>query len=161
MSTVDTDKSSEIIKSSHQDGDEVVFPTGLTLLRIIASLVLVIFLMMLDNSIVATAIPRITTQFHSLQDVGWYGSVYLLSNCAVQPLAGKIYKAFSYKWTFLCFFAVFELGSLLCAVATSSNMFIVGRAVSGLGCAGLMNGAFSIISVTIPLVKRPSMLISF
>jgi hypothetical protein len=39
---------------------------------VLLSLVLVIFLMMLDTSIVATAIPRITTQFHSLDDVGWY-----------------------------------------------------------------------------------------
>lgn len=84
-----------------------------------------------------------------------YGSAYLLANCALQPLAGKIYREFSYKWTFLCFFGVFELGSLLCGVATSSNMFIIGRAVAGLGGAGLMNGALSIIAAAVPLEKRP------
>lgn len=73
----------------------------------------------------------------------------------MQPLAGKIYKEFSYKWTFLCFFGVFELGSLLCAAATSSNMFIIGRAVAGLGGAGLLNGALSIIAASVPLEKRP------
>ncbi|KAI4739244.1 MFS general substrate transporter [Aureobasidium sp. EXF-12298] len=135
--------------------EEETYLTGLTLLSVLVSLVLVIFLMMLDTSIVATAIPRITTQFHSLDDVGWYGSAYLLANCALQPLAGKIYKEFSYKWTFLWFFALFELGSLLCGVATSSNMFIIGRAVAGLGCAGLLNGALSIIAASVPLEKRP------
>ncbi|KAG9576627.1 putative MFS transporter, partial [Aureobasidium melanogenum] len=78
-----------------------------------------------------------------------------LANCALQPLAGKIYKEFSYKWTFLCFFGVFELGSLLCGAAASSNMFIIGRAVAGLGGAGLMNGALSIIAASVPLGKRP------
>lgn len=52
--------------------EEESYLTGLTLLSVLVSLVLVIFLMMLDTSIVATAIPRITTQFHSLDDVGWY-----------------------------------------------------------------------------------------
>lgn len=79
----------------------------------------------------------------------------MLANCALQPLAGKIYKEFSYKWTFLCFFGVFELGSLLCGAAASSNMFIIGRAVAGLGGAGLMNGALSIIAASVPLQKRP------
>lgn len=51
--------------------EEEAYLTGLTLLSVLVSLVLVIFLMMLDTSIVATAIPRITTQFHSLDDVGW------------------------------------------------------------------------------------------
>lgn len=52
--------------------DEEAWLTGLTLLSVLVSIVLVVFLLMLDTSIVATAIPRITTRFHSLQDVGWY-----------------------------------------------------------------------------------------
>jgi hypothetical protein len=52
--------------------EEDAYLTGFALLSVLLSLVLVIFLMMLDTSIVATAIPRITTQFHSLDDVGWY-----------------------------------------------------------------------------------------
>lgn len=43
------------------------------------------------------AIPRITSDFHSLTDVGWYGSAYLLANCALQPLAGKLYTHFGSK----------------------------------------------------------------
>ncbi|KAH0005568.1 putative MFS transporter, partial [Aureobasidium melanogenum] len=141
--------------SSPPKNEEETYLTGLTLLSVLVSIVLVVFLLMLDTSIVATAIPKITTRFHSLEDVGWYGSAYLLANCALQPLAGKIYKEFSYKWTFLCFFGVFELGSLLCGAAASSNMFIIGRAVAGLGGAGLMNGALSIIAASVPLEKRP------
>jgi MFS family permease len=52
--------------------------------------------------------------------------------------------------------SVFELGSLLCAVATSSNFFIVGRAVAGMGSSGILNGALVIMVGLVPLEKRPS-----
>lgn len=54
------------------DGSE--YPTGLKLTLITVALCLGVFLMALDNSIIATAIPHITDQFNSLNDVGWYGS---------------------------------------------------------------------------------------
>ncbi|KAI1471099.1 MFS general substrate transporter [Daldinia caldariorum] len=51
--------------------------------------------------------------------------------------------------------SIFEVGSILCAAAVDSNMFIVGRAVAGLGTAGILQGALSIISQVVPLEKRP------
>lgn len=51
---------------------------------------------------------------------------------------------------------MFELGSLLCGVATSSKMLIVGRAVSGIGGAGLMNGGLVIVTACVPRHKAPS-----
>ena len=56
--------------------------------------------------------------------------------------------------------AVFELGSFLCALAKSSAMFIIGRAVAGCGAAGVLNGAFTIIAAAAPLDRRPSVLLS-
>lgn len=56
------------------------------------------------------------------------------------------------------FFAVFEVGSLICAVSTSSRKLIVGRAVAGLGTSGILNGAFTIISGCVPMSRRPSMM---
>ena len=61
----------------------------------------------------------------------------------------------SSKWTFLAFFAIFQLGSLICGVATTSTMLIVGRAVAGLGSAGLQNGVLTILAGAVPLHKRP------
>lgn len=58
------------------------------------------------------------------------------------------------KWTFLFFIGLFELGSMITALATSSNMFIVGRAVAGMGASGLVNGALTIIAASVPLHKR-------
>lgn len=111
---------------------------------------------MLDTSIIATAIPRITTEFDSLNDVGWYGAAYLLASCSLQPLTGRMYTLSNSKLVFLSFFGLFELGSLLSGVANSSDMLIVGRAIAGMGTAGLSNGALNVIAACVPLEKRPS-----
>lgn len=61
------------------------------------------------------------------------------------------------QWTFLVFFGVFELGSLLCGAAVSSAMLIVGRAVAGFGAAGIIIGAITIVSSCVPMERRPGM----
>ncbi|KAL2865263.1 major facilitator superfamily domain-containing protein [Aspergillus lucknowensis] len=123
-----------------------------------ASITLAAFLMLLDTSIVGTAIPRITTDFHSLNDVGWYGTAYLLTNCSLQPLAAKMYTYLHSKWLFLTFFAIFEFGSALCGAAQSSNMLIIGRAFAGIGASGLLNGAFAIVHAGVPSERRPALI---
>jgi MFS family permease len=70
-------------------------------------------------------------------------------------LSGKLYANFSLKWTLFSFITIFLLGSLLCGVATTSNMFILGRAVAGAGGAGIFSGSLSILAVVAPLPKRP------
>jgi len=72
----------------------------------------------------------------------------------MQPLAGKLYANLNTKWTFMGFIFVFEFGSLLCGVATSSAMLIVGRAVAGLGGGGIYVGAFTIMALVAPMHKR-------
>jgi hypothetical protein len=57
------------------DKPEVVYPKGLELILIVIALCLAVLLVALDQTIIATAIPRITDRFNSVQDIGWYGSV--------------------------------------------------------------------------------------
>ena len=126
-----------------------------------------------DTTIVAAATPRITDHFKRLEDgsrlvhllaaniltgplVGWYGSAYLLTICAFQLAFGKCYSIFSIKTVFLSAIAIFELGSLICGVAPNSNTLIIGRAVAGMGCAGIFSGALIIIAYSVPLHKRPA-----
>ncbi|KIW02542.1 uncharacterized protein PV09_05998 [Verruconis gallopava] len=141
--------------AEEQPNMETSYITGIKLWSMLASLVLVFFLLLLDMSIVATAIPKITSQFHSLHDVGWYGSAYLLSNCVLQPLTGKIYVRFSTKRTFIAFFGLFEFGSLVCGLSQSSKMLITGRAIAGMGSSGLMNGGIQMCYLAIPAHRRP------
>ncbi|KAI4867402.1 MFS general substrate transporter [Hypoxylon rubiginosum] len=128
---------------------------GIKLFAIMVPTTLVYFLLMLDGSIVSTAIPAITSEFNSLLDIGWYGSAYQLASSSFQPLSGKIYTYFSTKWSFLVFFFVFEVGSAVCGAAQSSTMFIVGRAIAGLGSSGLMNGALTMVAAILPPHRQP------
>ena len=130
------------------------YPSGPKLTIIMLALELAVLCVALDNTIVATAIPKITNLFHALDDVGWYGSAYLLTLCAFQLFFGRLYQRFSVKWVFLSCLFVFELGSLVCGVAPSSTALIVGRAVAGVGAAGIFSGALIIIAFSTPLERR-------
>lgn len=139
---------------TRQDGTE--YPGGVKLALITVALCLAVFLMALDNSIIATAIPKITDQFHSLDAVGWYGSAYLLTTAALQLLFGKFYSYLNIKWVFLSAIGLFELGSLICGVAPNSTALIIGRAIAGAGSAGILSGALIILAYTVPLRRRPA-----
>ncbi|KIW17523.1 hypothetical protein PV08_04717 [Exophiala spinifera] len=148
-------------EKAHEDGEppfgdeEAVYPAGLKLALITLALCLSVFLVALDNTIIATAIPKITDHFRSLGDVGWYGSAYLLTTCALQLFFGKMYTFFSIKYVYLTAIVIFEVGSAVCGAAPTSNALIVGRAIAGIGSAGIFSGALVIIAYTVPLVKRP------
>jgi len=66
------------------------------------------------ETIIGTAIPTITNQFHSLDDIGWYGSSFFLALAAFQSTWGKVYKFFDIKYAFLGAIFWFEVGSLIC-----------------------------------------------
>ncbi|KAJ5595555.1 uncharacterized protein N7459_001763 [Penicillium hispanicum] len=131
------------------------YPSPWRLVLITIALCLCVFCVALDNTIIATATPKITDQFNSLDDVGWYGSAYLLTTCSVTLMFGKFYTFYSVKWIYLAALSVFEIGSLVCGVTPSSVGLICGRAIAGLGAAGLFSGSILIISQSVPLDKRP------
>lgn len=56
------------------------------------------FLVALDRTIIGTAIPAITNEFHSVGDIGWYGSAYQLTTAASQLVFGRVYKFYNIKW---------------------------------------------------------------
>jgi len=123
----------------------IVYPPTKKAAVIMLSLYLTVFLVALDRTIIGTAIPKITDEFDSFDDVGWYGSSYMLTTCGFQLFYGKIYTYYSPKWVYLVAIALFEIGSAVCGAAPSSAAFIVGRAISGVGCAGIFSGAMVII----------------
>ncbi|KAF5873175.1 putative mfs transporter protein [Botrytis fragariae] len=109
-----------------------------------------------DSNCVATIIPVITDEFHSANDIGWYGTAYLIPSCALIVFYGKLYTFYSTKKIYICSFIIYEIGSIMCATAPSSLVFIIGRAIAGTGSAGLVSGSkISIISLIVPLHRRP------
>ncbi|KAJ5570579.1 uncharacterized protein N7459_010009 [Penicillium hispanicum] len=108
-----------------------------------------------DSSCVATLTSVISDEFGALNEIGWYGSSYLLASCSTVLIYGQIYSFYSMKTAYISSFAVFIIGSVVAASAPSSTAFIVGRALSGLGSAGVFAGSSIIVANTTPLKNRP------
>ncbi|KAM0246363.1 hypothetical protein ACHAQJ_010257 [Trichoderma viride] len=132
------------------------YPSGLKMFFIVLALVLAVFLLSLDMTIVATAIPKITDEFQGLDKAGWYGAAFFMTVGSFQSTWGKVYKYFPLKTTFLIAIFIFELGSVICGSAPNSEALITGRAIAGIGAAGLGAGAYTIIAFSAPPKKRPA-----
>lgn len=149
-------------RSNHEENDMAgitppgpVYPSKAKTVVIMLSLYIAIFLVALDRTIIGPAVPAITNEFNSLDDIGWYGSSYMLTAAGFILLYGRVYTFFPTKRIFLSGIVLFEIGSVVCGAATSSTMLIVGRAIAGLGSSGIFTGAILIMLNTVPLEKRP------
>ncbi|PVH96871.1 MFS general substrate transporter [Periconia macrospinosa] len=147
------ESSASVIASATSPPDDVRLPP-ITFFVLVCGVCLANFVVALDTNIITTALPSITSTFGTIQQVGWYGSAYMLAMSAVQPSFGRCYTIFSVKPVFCVAIAAFELGSVLCAAANSSAMFVAGRAVAGAGAAGVFAESMTIITRTVPLEAR-------
>ncbi|KAI0425181.1 MFS general substrate transporter [Xylaria sp. FL1042] len=139
----------------NDDSEQRFRPKSFRFWSVIISIFLALFIVALDRTILGTATPSITQEFHSLGDIGWYGSAYQLTTAASQLLFGRVYKFYEIKRTFLVTVLLFEVGSVICGAAPNSIAFIVGRAIAGLGGAGIFSGVTIIMITMVPLRKRP------
>ncbi|KAJ5167106.1 uncharacterized protein N7482_005887 [Penicillium canariense] len=91
-----------------------------------------------------------------VDQVGWYGSACFLTLAAFQSLCGKLYRYCSLKYTYIAAGLIFEIGSLICETGTARNRtsLIIGRAITGIGGAGLYCGTYTIIAFIVPREKR-------
>lgn len=140
-----------------EDEDEEnpdAYPSGIRLICIVASLCLTVFLFTLDGTILATALPEITDRFNSLDDIAWYSAAFFLTTCAFQLPFGRAYQLLNVKMTYQASVLTFLLGSAVCGATPSSIGLIIGRAIAGIGGAGVIGGVFIIIAKNIPLRKR-------
>jgi len=134
---------------------EFEYPSLKSAIVVMIGIYLAIFLVALDRTIIGTAIPRMTDEFHSFSDIGWYQSAYMLTTAGFQLFFGRFYTFYSPKWTYVTSIFIFEVGSAICGAAPTSTAFIIGRAIGGLGGAGMFGGSIVIIVNVLPLEKRP------
>ncbi|KJZ77361.1 hypothetical protein HIM_03085 [Hirsutella minnesotensis 3608] len=109
---------------------------GIETFLVMFALSLALFLAALDMTIIATAIPTISSHFNSSLGYVWIGSAYLLGNATFVPTWGKISDIFGRKPVLITAVAIFWIGSLLCAVSNSMGMLIAARAIQGVGGGG-------------------------
>lgn len=88
-------------------------------------------------------------------DLAWYPAAYTLALCALTPVAGKMATVFPLDLVYNFSTVIFLVGSILCGWAPNSSAFIAGRAIAGIGAAGVASNGLTILVTIAPVVKRP------
>ncbi|GEQ67378.1 hypothetical protein JCM33374_g1042 [Metschnikowia sp. JCM 33374] len=146
----------KFIQSDAGDGttaaDQYVHGTRLSLVLI--SVVIAMFIVALDQTIVSTILTVVSDEFGSFSKVGWLTSAFMLPVACLAPSYGKISIAFGRKYTLCIGIVIFEIGSLVCALARNIDMLIGGRVIQGLGGGAVQAMVVVILSEAVPINKR-------
>ena len=123
-------------------------------LVIMTGLLLGMLLAALDQTIVATALPTIAGDLHSLSRLSWVVTAYLLASTVSTPLWGKLGDMYGRKAFFQASIVIFLVGSALAGLSQTMTELIIFRALQGIGGGGLMVGAQTIVGDVVPPRER-------
>ncbi|KAL8825964.1 MAG: hypothetical protein Q9191_004093 [Dirinaria sp. TL-2023a] len=124
------------------------------LLLVMSSIWLGCFLAALDSTIIATLSAPISASFNSLSLISWLASAYLIANAALQPLSGRLTDILSRRTGLIFSNVFFFAGNLICGLARSEWVMILGRVIAGMGGGGLNAISTFVGSDLVPLRKR-------
>ena len=113
---------------------------------IMVGLCAAVFLAALNQTVVGTAIPTISTDLKSASGYAWIGASYLLANAVAAPIWSRLSDIWGRKVILLTAVALYFVFSTICAVSKSMKMLIVGRSFQGAAGGGLIQIVYAIIS---------------
>ncbi len=125
------------------------FSIGRTL-AIYAGLMVTLLLAALDQTIVATALPRIVSDLGGITQYSWVFTAYMLTSTVTVPLYGKLGDVYGRKYLFLFAIVVFLVGSALCGIAQGMTQLVLFRAIQGIGAGGLFPLSLAVIGAIVP-----------
>ncbi|MFN8159237.1 MAG: MDR family MFS transporter [Candidatus Nanopelagicales bacterium] len=117
---------------------------------ILGALMLTMLLAALDQTIVSTALPTITSDLGGLNQLSWVVTAYLLASTASTPIWGKISDLHGRKLMLQISIVVFVIGSMLAGLSQNMTELIATRAIQGIGGGGLMVLVMAVIADLIP-----------
>jgi EmrB/QacA subfamily drug resistance transporter len=122
--------------------------------RVFPSLMLPMFLGVVDQTIVATALPAISADLGDVERISWVVVSYLIANTIAAPVYGRLGDVLGRKKMMFLALAVMVGASALCAMATSIMTLSAARALQGLGGGGLMTLSHALIGEVVPPRER-------
>ncbi|KIW02318.1 uncharacterized protein PV09_06464 [Verruconis gallopava] len=120
---------------------------------VIALLLLGVFVANADTSLVLATYSSISSEFLEFEQASWLLASYTLAMCVSQPLYGKLCNIFGRKSCLLGVYVFFMVGCLQCGVASSMSGVIIGRAIGGVGGAGISSIVSFLIADLVPLAE--------
>jgi len=135
-------------------GDAPLVLTQRRIWIIFSALIAGMLLSSLDQTIVSTAMPTIVGKLGGVEHQAWITTAYLLATTIVMPIYGKFGDVLGRRNLFLIAIALFTLASVGAAFSTTFWMFVIFRAVQGLGGGGLMILSQAIIADIVPASER-------
>jgi EmrB/QacA subfamily drug resistance transporter len=102
------------------------------------AIMLATLLAALDQTIVATALPKIVSDLHGFEHLSWVVTAYLVTSTVTVPLYGKLSDLYGRRRLFVVAISIFLAGSALCGAAQSMGQLIAFRAIQGVGAGGLI-----------------------
>jgi len=120
----------------------------------ISGVLLGMLLAVLNQTIVATALPRITDDLGGLEHYSWVFAVYMLALAVTAPIYGRLSDAYGRRPFFAAGIVIFMAGSVVGGTADSMTQLIVARAVQGLGAGALIPLAMAVIGDLVPPSDR-------
>lgn len=130
------------------------YVTGFRLVLTLFSCIVSLFLVVLDQTIVTTIISDVGNNFKAFDKIGWLTSGYLLPMACLSLLNSKIAVAFGRKNCLLVGILIFEIGSLVAALAKNMPMLIGARVIQGLGGGTIQSMISIILTESVPISKR-------
>ncbi|TRX96264.1 hypothetical protein FHL15_002988 [Xylaria flabelliformis] len=127
---------------------------GLKLWVILGTSWIGVFLGAIDSSIIATLSAPISSEFRSLSLLPWLATAYLIANAACQPISGRLTDIFGRGPGLVFSNIFFAVGNLICGLAQTSEVMILGRVVAGIGGGGLMTITTFLCTDLVPLRNR-------
>ncbi len=123
-------------------------------LAITISVALMVLLFALDLTVVATALPTITSQLQGGALYGWVFSAYTIPLTATTLLYGRMADILGRRRLFTIIVLGFLLGSILCGLAQSMAELVIARAIQGIFAGAIFPLALGIIADTYPIERR-------
>jgi MFS family permease len=120
------------------------------ILAIYSGLMVTLLLAALDQTIVATALPRIVGDLGGLSSYSWVFTAYMLATTVTVPLYGKLGDVYGRRPLFFVSIGLFLVGSALCGAAWGMPELIVFRAIQGFGAGGLFPLSLAVVGSIIP-----------
>lgn len=114
-------------------------------LIIMISVMASLFLVALDQTIIATALGKIVEEFNSFSSLSWIVTAYLITTTMTVPIAGKLSDLFGRRTILLIGVAIFVGASLMSGLSGNVTELIIWRAVQGIGGGIITANAFTIV----------------